>query len=208
MTTPEARIVGRGYDAIADRFASWAREIEGDPRKAWTEELLQRLPERARILDLGCGAGVPSTKLLGDRGHDVTGVDVSAEQIRRARQNVPEARLELVDMTTLSYEPQSFDAVTAFYSLNHVPRDHLGSLLARVGSWLVPGGYFLGALGAGDSEDWTGEWLGTEMFFSSWDEQTNRRLLKAAALTIVRDEVVTLHEPEGEARFHWVLARR
>jgi SAM-dependent methyltransferase len=208
VTRPEAELVGRGYDAIADSFAVWAREIDGDPREEWTRELLDLLPERARIADLGCGAGIPSTKLLAERGHDVTGVDLSGEQLRRARGNVPEARFVQADLTELELPRESFEAVTAFYSLNHVPRELLGSVLTRFTSWLVPGGFFLGPLGAGDSEDWTGEWLGTEMFFSSWDENTNRHLIEAAGLTIVRDEVVTLHEPEGQARFHWVLARR
>ena len=74
--------------------------------------------------------------------------------------------------------------------------------------WLTPGGLFLASLGLGDSDDWVGGWLGVPMFFSSFDAGTNRRLLAEAELTLVIDEVVTMLEPEGEATFQWVLARK
>jgi hypothetical protein len=46
------------------------------------------------------------------------------------------------------------------------------------------------------------------MFFSSYDADTNRRLLEAAGLALVLDEVVSMREPEGEAAFLWVLAKK
>src|SRR5205823_10805501 len=88
MSDPRVEIVARGYNRIADRFAQWREEIEGDPRAAWAADLASRLPERARVLELGCGAGSPETALLAERFH-LTGVDVSAEQIKRARASVP-----------------------------------------------------------------------------------------------------------------------
>jgi hypothetical protein len=44
--------------------------------------------------------------------------------------------------------------------------------------------------------------------FSGFEPETNRRLLTGAGLVVLRDEVVTIGEPEGEATFHWVLATR
>jgi SAM-dependent methyltransferase len=208
VSEPRTRTVARGYDAIADRLADWQGQIKGDPRADWTAELMQLLPERARVLDLGCGAGLPLPKLFADAGHEVTGVDISAEQIRRARRNVPSADFLHADITELTLEPASVDAVTAYYSLNHVPREILGSFLARISGWLAPGGLLLAAFGAGNNSDWTGEWLGATMFFSSWDAATNRRLILAAELETIRDEVVTLREPEGDSLFQWILARR
>jgi SAM-dependent methyltransferase len=208
VSEPRTRTVARGYDAIADRFADWQGRIKGDPRAEWTAELMQLLPERARVVDLGCGAGLPSTRLFADTGYEVTGVDISAEQIRRARRNVPSAAFLHADITELTLEPGSVDAITAYYSLNHIPREILGSLLTRISGWLAPGGLLLAAFGAGNSPDWTGEWLGATMFFSSWDARTNRRLIQAAELEAIRDEVITLREPEGDTLFQWILARR
>jgi SAM-dependent methyltransferase len=208
VNDPRMRLVERGYDAIADDFARWNDEVEGDPREAWTQDLMRLLPKGGRVVDLGCGAGVPSTRAFAEHGFAVTGIDISNEQLSRARANVPGARFVHADLTQLELAPQSVDAVTSYYALNHVPRELLGALLVSIASWLVRGGFLLAALGAGRNADWTGEWLGTEMFFSSWDADTNRRLVRDAPLELIREEVVTLQEPEGAARFHWVLARR
>ena len=209
MTDARTRIVERGYDEIADSFPEWSARVEGDQRERWRRELTDRLADGARVLELGCGAGVPDTQLLASR-FLVTGVDVSGEQIRRARKNAPAAAFAQSDFTQLELPPDSFDAVAAFYSFNHVPRDVLGDLLVRIHSWLVPGGLFLAALGTGDTESWAGDWLGTTMFFSSFPPETNRRLLVEAGFELILDEIVTMIEPEpdGESTWQWVLARR
>ena len=41
-----------------------------------------------RVLDLGCGAGVPIARRLAER-YKVTGVDISERQIMLVRRNVP-----------------------------------------------------------------------------------------------------------------------
>jgi SAM-dependent methyltransferase len=207
MSDSRTRIVGDGYDVMADEFADWRNRIVDDPRDRWTEQLTVRIPAGARILELGCGAGVPDAKRLAER-FDVTGVDISREQIARARANVPEAHFMQADFTDLELELASFDAVAAFYVLNHVPRDLLAPLVARIHSWLVPSGYLLTTFGTSDTDSWVGEWLGTTMFFSSFPPETNSRLLTDAGFQLVLDELETMQEPEGEVEFQWVLAQR
>jgi len=201
------QLVAAGYDSMVDTWEDWVARIEDDPRARWTDELLDRLPEGARIVELGCGGGTAETTLLARRFR-LTGVDLSAEQLQRAADRVPEAELVQADFTELELEPGSVDAVAAFYSFNHVPRELLAGLFARIHLWLAPGGLFLASLGTGDTEGWTGEWLGTTMYFSSWPPETNRRLLGEAGFELLRDELVTIREPEGAATFQWVLARR
>lgn len=208
MSDPRTRIVEQGYDVIGEGFAEWRDRIVGDPRRRWASELMSRLPDGARVLELGCGSGVPDTQLLAERFR-VTGVDISSEQIRRARANVPIADFIQADFTRLELEPASFEAVAAFCSFNHVPRDLLSGLFHRIHSWLAPDGLFLTALGTSDTDSWTGDWLGTTMFFSSFPPDLNRDLLDEAGFEPLLDEVVTVLEPEpdGEGKWHWVLAR-
>ena len=73
------------------------------------------------MLELGCGAGVPDTQRLAARFR-VTGVDISAEQVRRARVVVSEAEFIRADFTALELEPESFDAVVSFYAFNQMYR--------------------------------------------------------------------------------------
>lgn len=209
MSVSPTRIVERGYDEIADSFVEWRDRIVGDPRSWWREQLTWRLDEGARVLELGCGAGVPDTRVLAERFR-VTGVDISREQVLRARANVPSAQFIQADFTELELEAASFDAAAAFCSFNHVPREYLAGVFRRIHSWLVPNGLFVTALGTSDTESWIGGWLGTTMYFSSYPPETNRRLLGDAGFELLLDELVTTQEPEpdGEATWQWVLARR
>ena len=98
--------------------------------------------------------------------------------------------------------------MTSFYAISHVPREEHAALFRRIARWLRPDGLLLATLGARDSADWVGEWLGTRMFFSSFDAATNRRLVEEAGFELLAAEVVDTIEPEGPVPFLWILGRR
>jgi SAM-dependent methyltransferase len=204
---PRKKLVEAGYDAVGERYLSWAARVEGDPRSSFLPELAGRLPERARVLDVGCGAGLLSTRFLAER-FEVVGVDISGAQIHLARRNVPGATFIHADISELSFADASFAGVAALYSLSHLPREEHRDLFRTIASWLEPGGLFLATLGAAGTADWAGEWLGVPMFFSSHDADTSRALLRGAGFELVRDEVVEMREPEQTVAFLWVLARK
>ena len=207
MTDPRTALVAAGYDAMTDTWEHWKAKIRDDPRDDWCAELVRLLRPGARVLELGCGGGTAETQLLADR-FALTGVDLSREQLHRARRRVPGACFVHADLTELHRDPGSAEAVVAFYVLNHVPRELLAPLFEHVREWLVPGGLFLATLGASDVAEWTGDFLGAPSFFSGFEPNVNRRLLADAGLELIRDDVVRIREPEGDASFHWVLARR
>jgi SAM-dependent methyltransferase len=112
-------------------------------------------------------------------------------------------------MTALAFEPASFDAVVAFYSLTHVPRDDVPPLLARIHDWLRPGGTFLASMGVEDDPG-TIEvgWLGVDMYFSHFSARKNRRLVEEAGLVVDSSDVLVEPEDRCDARFLWVVAHR
>ncbi len=201
------RIVAEGYDAVAERYLTWSAGISDASRTRYTQALLDGLPEGAHVLELGCGAGVPTTQELTAR-FAVTGVDISARQIELAQQAVPGATFLQSDMTALDFPPQSFDGVAAFFSLIHVPREEQPPLLARIASWLRPGGLFVATMGvrdeAGDVEK---DWLGAPMYFSSYDAATNRRLIDQSSLRLLSANEETQEEDGRPVTFLWVVAR-
>jgi SAM-dependent methyltransferase len=207
VSDPRTALVGAGYDSMADTWEDWSSRVTDDPRRAWLDELLDLLPADARVVELGCGNGTPETRALAQRSR-LTGVDLSQEQLRRARGRVPEAEFVRADLTAIDFDAGSLDAVASFYALNHVPRELLPALFERIHRWLRPGGHLLAVLGAGDVPAWQGDWLGVPMFFSSHPPETNSQLLRDAGFELVRDEEVTITEPESAVTFHWVLARR
>lgn len=206
MPDPRTQIVSDGYDAIGETFAEWRERIVGDPRDEWANDLVSRLEDGARVLELGCGSGSSETKRLAQR-FAVTGVDISPRQVERAKAAIPEATFVTADLTELDLPACSYDAVVSFYVFNHVPRDLLAPLLGRIRGWLVDDGWLLTAFGVSDLKSWTGNWLGAPTFFSSFPAEVNSRLVQEAGFRVERDEVVVFEEPEGQAKFQWVLAR-
>jgi SAM-dependent methyltransferase len=197
-------LVRRGYDALSLRYdEAYGSETKYRP---WTGELCRRIPAGSRVLDLGCGSGVPVARDLSAAGHLVTGVDISEVQVRRARERVPQAEFIRADATTVDFGAESFDAVVSFYALIHIPLAEQLPLLKRVSGWLRPGGWFLGTTGHGA---WTGldeDWLGggAAMWWSHADAATNRSWLAEAGLTVEQEEFV----PEGDGGHVLFWARR
>jgi SAM-dependent methyltransferase len=202
------RIVRDGYDRMADRYTAWSIPPPGGQTERFLATVLQVVPGGARVLDLGCGQGAPVAEALAGRCR-VIGVDGSRAQLDRARARVPGATFVEADIATLELAASSIDAITAFYSLTHLPREDQAVVIARVAGWLRPGGVLCATLGGGDTFDEVEpEWLGVPMFFAGFAPETNRRLLIEAGLTLSLDEVVDLHEPDGIATFHYVIARK
>ena len=164
-------LVRRGYDAISlayrgDDGTAAACSAEDVSRYAgWVAELAGLLRPGARVIDLGCGAGIPATRQLASHGLQVLGVDFSAVQLHRARRLVPAARFVQADMAALHLRPASADAVAAFYSLIHVPLEDQQALFPRIRGWLRPGGYLLAIVvpgsGPAPSRTWVPACSGT-----------------------------------------------
>ena len=65
MATDPGDLVESGYDTMAPLYlATFGDGIPDDPRVRFVAELADRLSDGARVLELGCGAGVPATALL------------------------------------------------------------------------------------------------------------------------------------------------
>jgi trans-aconitate methyltransferase len=106
-------------------------------------ELLAPRPGE-RILDLGCGDGVLTEKLI-EAGCEVVGVDASAEQVAAARARGIDARV--MSGEALSFE-QEFDAVFSNAALHWMKR--AGDVAEGVRRALRPGGRFVAEMGGGD----------------------------------------------------------
>jgi SAM-dependent methyltransferase len=210
VTEPKSspkEIVARGYDRIAEQYATWAAGVRVAERERYTQLLLTTLSAGAAVLELGCGAGTPTTQRLAER-FAVTGVDISERQITLAQANVPTATFLQADMTVLDFAPASFDGVCAFYAITHVPRDEHANLLRMIAGWLRPDGLFVASFSnAGGSDGVEDDFLGAPMFFSGYDAQANMRLVQEAGFEIVSALPETDEEFGQPTTFLWIVAR-
>ena len=207
-TADTKRLVASGYDQIVDIYLRQFGHSAVRERKF--NELVHGLREHARVLDLGCGAGLPVARDLIARGFDVTGVDGSARQIEQAWRNVPEAKFIQADMVTVEFPACAFEAILAFYSITHVPREEHAALLKNISRWLTSGGRFIGSFGATALDNWTGEWLGATMFFSHHDADTTKQLVRDAGLILDCVEVLKQdNEIDNQnVEFLWITAQK
>ena len=209
MSEAHRRTVESGYDQMAEQYLA-TKDPEDPLALVALEDLALLLPSEASVLDLGCGAGVPVTRWLADRGFAVTGVDVSARQLELARTNVPEVTFLKADMSEVDFGPETFDSVVAFHSIIHVPRTGHPALLEGIHRWLKPGGVFLATMTVtdyeGKDENWEG-W-GAPMVWSHYDGKANVAMLREAGFEIPYAEPRTGPGTGDDETWLWVLARK
>lgn len=177
-------LVRDAYDRCASDYNA-ARSSE--PPDAL--DLLEDLPLGSRVLDLGCGGGVPVARTLAER-HAVVGVDLSASMLRLARAQVPGASFVRADMGTVAFTPASFDAIVSFYAVFHLPRELQPALFRRTHRWLRPGGRLVVSVGGTDEPPYTEKFFGVEMYWSHYGTAHYREMLVQAGFEIIEERVL------------------
>lgn len=184
------RIVAEGYDRIAKEYLRWRERTAKEPITAYLDRVTERLTSGARVLDLGCGAGVPVSARLSER-FNVVGADISPGQLALARRLVPRASFLLADMSSLAFKPASFDGIVALYSIIHVPKEEHEPLLRRLDDFLQPGRRLLAVLGAQAWEGRESDWLvpGAEMYWSHYGPDDYITMAERVGLRVLATDV-------------------
>ena len=132
-------------DYIVELYGSLPRAGPGDDestRRAF--KMVEHLPPRPRILDVGCGPGVQTLELLRLSDGNAVALDLLPRMIERATQAVDRAgfaeRTEIVqgDMNAMEFEPESFDLV---WSEGAIYLMGFEAGLASLKRFVKPGGY-------------------------------------------------------------------
>ena len=133
------------FNALANRW--WDPEGPQKPLHALNPARLGYVRERttlrgARMLDVGCGAGLLSEALAREGAH-VTAIDLGPDLIKIAKLHTLESGVEvdyrLTSVEALAEEsPGSFDAIVCMEMLEHVPDP--GAIIAACATLLKPGG--------------------------------------------------------------------
>jgi SAM-dependent methyltransferase len=90
-----------------------------------------------RLLELGCGTGLITERMLAATGADIVGTDISPELISEARERLPRATFRVENAFHLTFADQSFDGVYGSSILHHLEIEPALREILRV---LRPGG--------------------------------------------------------------------
>jgi ubiquinone/menaquinone biosynthesis C-methylase UbiE len=198
--------VKSGYNKIAIRYlAERARDSE-DVRLL--NDLIERLPANAKMLDAGCGAGIPISQMLSEH-FDITGVDLSEAQIELAKKNILKAKFICQDMTRLDFPENTFDGICSYYAIIHIPREEHQALLINFYRMLKPGGFALLCLGAEHLvDDIDDNYLGTRMYSSHYDTDTYLKMLKQCSFAIIWSKQVADESCEGSGHLFALVQKQ
>jgi SAM-dependent methyltransferase len=198
-------IVRTGYDRAADAYAEQYGPLSSVRYRDWLEDIARRVPKGGRVLDLGCGNGVPVAQRLAT-DYRLVGLDISPVQIAKARRAVPTAEFVCGDMSAIEFPARSLAAIVALYSIIHVPLAEQPNLFHRIAQWLEPGGHLLATVG---HAEWTGveeRWLGVDgatMYWSHADADAYQGWLADLGFDVLTRQVVQ----EGASGHTLLLAR-
>jgi SAM-dependent methyltransferase len=177
------------YDHICDRYDEAFPHKEG--QLASGEWLLARLPAGARVLDIGCGTGLPTARQLASGGCVMTCLDISPAMLGRARSNVPEATFLELDVADLGRAGGPYDAVVAFFSLLNLPRTAMRHALGLIHDALVPGGLLSLAMVEADVDDVPISFLGSRIFVTGYLRDHLRSLLREARFEVEDENAIS-----------------
>ena len=142
------------YDRVAEPYAEMVRTgLDDLPLE---RDLVDHFARRVLaagggpVLDVGCGPGW-LTGYLASRGLSVSGVDVSANMLRLARQNNAGPSFAVASLTELPMPDDSLAGVFCWYVLHHVPDEDLASAVAQLARVTRPGGHVMVGGHVGDS---------------------------------------------------------
>jgi len=196
--------IGMRYDQIVDVYQQNRSSTYG---LEYIQIFLDMFPIHQRgshastILDIGCGTGIPLTNHLALCGAKVIGLDISAEMIRKARINVPDALFVVGDILSANLN-QKFDGILAWDSLFHIPLEKQEEVIRKVIGLLNKNGLLLFTTG-GTHGDLYSKMFGTEFYYSSLSEAEYIEILVVENCEVIINEV-----DDPSSRGHRVICCR
>jgi ubiquinone/menaquinone biosynthesis C-methylase UbiE len=192
----ETRRQAAAFDAIGERYDDVFPHKSG--QIIATQWVVDRLTPGARVLDVGCGTGVPTAGMLAESGLVVIGVDVSNEMLALARRNVPTGRFVAMDVMELDDSLGEFDAVCAFFSLLMLRREDIPRALRRMRAVLRPGGIVAIGMVEGDLDYAPLPFLGQEVAVSAYPQADLEAAVRAEGLHVLEVDVEEFEPASAE----------
>src|SRR6185503_5674644 len=142
--------LSNGYEGVAAEFlAGRGRAPSTAVGTRAVREWAQTLPPEANVIDLGCGTGLPITKVLVSEGLKVYGVDASPSFVEAFRRNLPEIPVACESVLESGFFNRKFDAVIAWGLMFLLLPNEQRQLIQKMADILVPHGRLLFTSSAG-----------------------------------------------------------
>ena len=189
---------GERYDLIAQGFAKMRDSFNTE--KKYLDEIIQYLPKKSHILDVGCGSGFPIASYFIEQGFQVTGIDGSQALLDIAKSKCPKMRGLHGDVRTIVLD-ETFDAIVEWWCLFHIPKLDHEKMIHRFSKWLKPGGILEFTSGDSEYEAANSTMLNQELHFYSLNPEEYVRYLVKYGFEIL------LKESDQEHHLVWIARK-
>ncbi|WP_369215695.1 class I SAM-dependent methyltransferase [Streptomyces flavofungini] len=184
------------FDGIGQFYDDAFPHKEG--QLAAGRRLAAALPPGSRVLDVGCGTGLPTARQLTEAGHTVVGTDISSGMLALAGKNVPAVEFRQLDIADLTADgPRGvglFDGIACFFALLMLPRPEIPEALRRLHGLLRPGGLMELSMVEADLDDAAIPFLGHTIRVSGYLGDELRQVVRDAGFDIA-DEATYSYAP-------------
>jgi SAM-dependent methyltransferase len=186
------------YDLIAHWYATDRGQCKRPTGVPEVTDLAASLPRGARVLDIGCGTGIPLTRILLDAGHQVVGLDSSGRMLAFFRANLPGVPVVRGLVQHGAFADDTFDAAIAWGVMLHLTQPHQVKAIASVSRMLRAGAPFLFTSADVDGHDaLEGTMKGVMFRYYSFTRDSYRALLAEHGLTLL-----SVHADHGENMYY------
>lgn len=198
--------IARTYDQMVESYNDNRHLFNNSSQ---LEELGELVDKGEKVLDVGCGSGMPAGKYFVGHGCELTGFDLSEKMIELARKNVPAGDFFKADILTIDLPLETYDMVISFYCIFHIEKSRQGEVFRKFHRTLKPGGYTYFTL-AGEKYTKKKEFQGTMRFgdsllpYAHFSEEQYRDMLTDIGFNVLSMKDLTI----GGETMLWVLARR
>ncbi|MEP3191637.1 MAG: class I SAM-dependent methyltransferase [Parasphingorhabdus sp.] len=148
----------RSTKEIYERQADFWDEVRPSSlyEKPWLDRFLSKLPLDARLLDLGCGSGIPIAGYFLNKGYALVGVDYANRMIELARKRYPSADWPNADwiaqdMNQLSLSGQ-FDGIYSWDGFFHLSIEEQREIIPKLSKLVKVQGAIMLTVGTSEGE--------------------------------------------------------
>lgn len=185
----------------------WSEFRKNTPINQCIVDFAKNLKPNMCVLDIGCGTGYPISSYLSSQGFQVTGIDISEEMIKQAKQlGLPNANFLVENILNFNSE-EKYDAIIAFDSIWHVEHDKQEEVYRIISSLIAPGGVFLFTHGKKDGE-FISTWWGESFYHSALDLEKVHELLKRNGFEILYSIEDYVEETTGDRELLIVVKKK
>ena len=183
-----------GYEGISEIFIKGRGRAVHGVGSSTVRNWAQSLERGAVVLDLGCGTGIPVSKILMDHGMTVYGIDASPTMVKTFHENFPNVPIACEDVESSSFFNRKFDAIISWGLMFLIPEESQILFIKKAALALHAGGKFLltsppaPIVWDDGMTDQRSQSLGAEKY---------RELLSASGLSLIEE-----FEDEGENHYY------